>query len=482
MMLFRGKIRLLLLAGVALLAIVGGIVWALTRPYVPPYNVVILVVDALRPEKLGCYGAKRRITPHIDAIAKQSIVFKRAYAQSSWTKSSVASLLTGAYAHRHGVFSERGPRARLSPQAETLPEVLVRNNMETVAISVNPNVSDRAGLNQGFRHFPRISDYSNKTTGRAAHHTIGTIERIAAEKKRVFLYVHFLDPHDPYDPPTRTPACGERLEQLAPKVSRKEILDGKAHIVSGEEALAKRRLLRRGVMPKPDPLTPDELAYLEALYDCELELVDRAVGMIVDALRDKGMLERTMLVITSDHGEEFLDHGMLRHGYQLFEESVRVPLIIRMPGEPQPAVRDDVAEHVDLFPTILRGLEIEHPDASVDGEVLELPGIKGGTRQRHAHGATRFRRRDLTYFVDGDHKLIVDHAKKTQQLFDLSRDPHEKNPLSDDSKTGQLMGRLQGLLDRAQAHRLPGAPVKVPRSKRKAAQIRKQLESLGYIQ
>jgi arylsulfatase A-like enzyme len=480
-MLFRGKTRVLLLAGVALLAIVGGIVWAVTRPFVPRYNVVILVIDALRPGRLGSYGAKLHITPHVDAIAKQGIVFKRAYAQSSWTKSSVASILTGTYAHRHGVFSERGPRARLSPQAETLPEILSRNHMETVAISVNPNVSDRAGLDQGFRQFPRISDYSNKTTGRAARFAIGAIEKMAADDKRFFMYVHFLDPHDPYNPPTWTPTCKKRLERLAPKVSRKEVLEGKAHIVSGEEALAKRRLLRKGVLPKPDALTPEELAYLETLYDCELELVDRAVGMIVDSLRDHGLLERTMLVITADHGEEFLDHGMLRHGYQLYEESVWVPLIVKMPGEPRPAVRDDVVEHVDLFPTILRLLEVPHP-GSVDGELLALPGVEGGARQRHAHGTTRFRRRDLTYFVDGHHKLIVDHAAKTRLLYDLSRDPREKHPLSDETKTEQLMGRLQGLLDRAQARRLPAAPIRNPRSKRKAEEVRKQLESLGYIQ
>ena len=443
-------------------------------------NFLILVVDTLRQRDLGCYGAEGGISPNIDHFAKRSVLFRRAYAQAPWTKPSVASLFTGGYPRRHSTWEERGRFSILGKKANTMAEIFQHHGFTTVALSANPNVAPHVGMGQGFDRFPHLSDYSNRTTARLTEAVLKELRRLKTAASPFLLYVHYLDPHDPYDPYVRTAYCTDRLGGAI--ITNEIVRTGKAHLLSGEDALGK--ILRQGKRPTPLAMTSAEKDHVKGLYDCEISLVDAAVGQVLQEVKALGLEQDTVVMLTSDHGEEFLEHGLMRHGYQLYEEMVRVPLLVRMPrGMGRPRQEDRVVQQVDVLPTML-ALSGLPPQGGLDGDLLPLSSLRPRRARGLAFGSTRFRNRDLAFLVQGNHKLLVDMRSKVSTLFDLDQDPHELNGSTTRSQLMEEMTAQMGdLIKEAEAHPIPpGLPIPRTRKDPSPEKIKKQLEALGYIQ
>jgi arylsulfatase A-like enzyme len=317
-------------------------------------DVLLVVVDTLRADAPSFSGAPGAApTPAMDALAKEGTVFTRCRAPSSWTKPSTASLLTGLYPSEHGAL---GFESVLPGEATTLAEVLRAAGWRTAAFADNPFVSPEFGFAQGFDAFTgrhpsplargtlllrALAQVRLRVAGGAAYsfgpgvdlgadRVLGDAVRfLAADARPGFAYCHLIEPHFPYTPPP--PFDGGRRRVDPPHSS--------------------------GILPFDSfPEIPAaDAAIMKANYLGEAQAADAALGRALDALRASGRLDRTLVILTSDHGEEFHEHGGWTHGQSLYEELVRVPLVVRAPaGGPGAGRRvDEPVSLVDLFPTIV---------------------------------------------------------------------------------------------------------------------------------
>ncbi len=301
-----------------------------------PPSVVLLVVDALRPDHLGCYGYGRPTGPEMDRLAARSVRFAEAVSVSSWTKPSVPSLLTSLYPTQYGVFEGSSRDAEgglesdvLGEEAVTLAELLSAAGYRAAAFVRNAHLQAAFGLAQGFETYQEIETSGAELVERALEWLDGARRKAPSAP---FVYLHVLDAHWPYEPPPEAAAA------LGAAPGRRP----------GDYAL--REAIHRGIVA----LGEEELQEIVLRYDAEIRGVDRAVGRLVAGLDSRGLLEGSVLVLTSDHGEAFLEHGRLGHGGDLYEESLRVPLIVKLPGSRDAGrvVRTRVTT-LDVMPTIL---------------------------------------------------------------------------------------------------------------------------------
>ena len=330
-------------------------------------NAILYVVDTLRADRLGCYGYARPTSPRMDAFARSALLFRDAVAQSSWTLAATASLLTGRTPPNHGAVDVG---TALRPEVLTLPERLRAGGYRTAAFVTNSLVSRSYGFDRGFAEFHQ---YPERPRERAATYLPARIlhRRIRRWLDRhatgapFFLYVHSTDPHWPYLP--------------APRHARPFRKAGRTH--ADEEAAV------RAARPyffgnehqgeRPTTMPKDRVAVLSDLYDGDVRAADEAFGLLVDDLARLRLLDRTVLVLTSDHGEEFLDHDGIGHGQTLHEEVVHVPLLVRLPGA---ARRGEVAravQQVDVAPTILELAGVT-PSDDLEGRSLLEETNNGG--------------------------------------------------------------------------------------------------------
>ena len=339
----------------------------------PRPNVLVYLCDTLRADRLGCYGCPKPTSPEIDAFANDATRFEDCRAVTSWTKPSVASLVTSLYPTMHGCVEQRQV---LVPEAETLAEVFRAAGWRTAAFVDNPFVSPEFGFGQGFDvyRYVRPSVSANGTLlGKALFMTrilslvgrpfgVGEhVERGAAKLHEEFLeetaarsdrpwfaYVHAMEPHLPYEP---SPADAEAMG--LPKGAPFRVPPAYNGILPFETA------------PEPDAAL---LAALNAQYDGEVRGFSRSFGALIESLRARGDLEKTIVVLVADHGEEFHEHGGWTHGHSLHREVTQVPFIVRLPaslGESAAASRGrrvgGVATLLDVFPTLLDLCSIRHP-------------------------------------------------------------------------------------------------------------------------
>jgi arylsulfatase len=307
--------------------------------------VLVVLVDALRADHLGCYGYPRPTSPTIDSLAARGVVFERAHSQAPWTKPSVASLLTGTYPIQHGVFTGSAGDTPghitsdvLADELLTMAEAFKGAGYATAAFVHNAQISSFMGFDQGF-------DIYAENLGDAASLTSRFLEWLEAETRRPFFaYLHYLDPHWPYTPP-------DSLRQLFP------VPEGTRQDFNTVNWKIFEREIREGIVQ----LTPRDAEAMAALYDGEIRFVDSQLARLLDRLGTTGEGERTVLVLTADHGEEFLDHGGVGHGQTLYEEVLHVPLLIVGPETPATRVPDPV-ETVDILPTLLELTGQEIPE------------------------------------------------------------------------------------------------------------------------
>ncbi len=312
------------------------IVWKQEGP--PRKNVLLICCDTLRADALGCYGYEEEdISPHIDALAKESVVFDRAYATAPWTWHSIASVLSSRYVRQYS--------AALTPfvlpeEAETMAEQFQAAGYVTAGFSLNGWISEQTGCGQGFDVFYDLvthldlqmeGTYSERATEPVMHWLDQNRD------KPFFVYVHYLDPHAPFKPPRWTRGRYTGSTRDIDRVA----LTGKGNWVSAE-------MKKTGTYD----ISEESYQYLRDLYDEEILGVDEHVGRLVQSLGMWGILDDTIVVVFADHGEEFREHGYFGHGMQCYNEIARVPLLIRVPGA-APTRTDKVCSLIDVAPTLL---------------------------------------------------------------------------------------------------------------------------------
>ncbi|MCP3960466.1 MAG: sulfatase [bacterium] len=313
-------------------------------------DVVMIVLDAARPDHFGVYGYHRDTTPVIDRLAAESLAFRNVVSECSYTACSMPNLLAGLSFWQHGLVLQG---QRLGDEVQTLAEMLSELGYLTLGFTGNPNSSRMTGSDQGFDEFHeiwRVASGRDRThPGFLTERVIERLERDLDERP-VFLMTHYVPPHEPYDPDPRFDLFGDPAY---------------AGPVTGEQSFV------GAVFAHEIELDAADLAELVALYDGNLRMADHAVGRLIEALQRLGRWRDTLLVLTSDHGEAFAEHGHLGHNSTIHEEMLRVPLILRLPrGERVDTDLDRLASLGDLVPTILGRLGQPVPPPTRGADLL----------------------------------------------------------------------------------------------------------------
>lgn len=435
----------------------AGIIAAGTRP-----DIILITVDALRADHLGVYGYGRPTSPNLDALARESAVIRDHIAQAAYTKASMASLFTGRFPSTHKTYTVSASfGAAMTGHVEgklpvtdildeklwTLPAALSSVGYATIGLTTNPFLLKEFGFANGFGHFQFMSGPGEFATAReVTREALAQLERQSG--RPVFLWMHLMEPHSPYAPPVKLRA------KFPPRTPP--------------------RPAPRDVIPNwLDPGGPLDANHYEALYDAEIADVDSALGEFFGALRQTGRWQQLVLVVTSDHGEEFFEHGGFEHNTTLYDEMLRVPLLIKSPGL-HAGVREIQTQSVDLAPTLAcaAGAGIPRDLAGADiGPVVqrgasfepiafaELPGSRYAIRTR-------------------EWKLIS-NLEGRDELYNLRVDPHERTNVVRQSVERatrlreQLNAVLAGAYKAGASVRRDVAPV--------SQQTLERLKALGYV-
>ena len=417
------------------------------RPPCADCNVVLISLDTLRADHVGAYGYSRPTTPNIDALAARSIVFEQAVSQSAWTRPAHASMLTGLYPAEHGIVSiARG--LALAPSVPTLATALAAHGYATAAFTGGGNMSAHFGFDSGFEIY--------RSPGRRLNDSLPGIARWLGERdeRPYFLFVHAFDPHRPYK--------SEPVDRAA------------LGLTAARPGIPMPRACRAARS------TADLDAFVDE-YDAAIRHGDRALGKLLALLERTATRRPTMLVFTSDHGEEFFDHGDCFHIRTLYREIVHVPLIIRLPGALPRRVRELVPASVAIAPTVLE-LVGAGPRSRWGAS---LAGVLEGRERSVAEyvvseTAIRYRNRvvgRVQALTSERDKLIQWVAEERSEYFDLARDPFEREPLEDSAAPRSQMARLR-LDSWLEAHpRQTGAVVPRPLP----AELKRELRRLGYV-
>ena len=417
------------------------------RPPAEPRSpdIVLITVESLRADHVGAYGYDRDTTPALDALAGEGIVFERAYAVTSWTLPAHASILTGLYPAAHRVVAYNH---RLDDSYDTLAEILRDAGYQTAAFVSGPFLQTHHNLSQGFEVYDQSA--SNPGGNQAAHSDVTNaeierlLERFLVEGRDpgrpLFLFVYLWDPHYDYIPPPPwdsafVPAFAEPID-----LEGYEVRDVVTDQASGEQ-----------------------LAYVISQYDGEIAATDALLGRLFARLRETGSWDDTLMAVTSDHGEEFFEHGTKGHRNNLYEESVRIPMVVKPPGWSDPIRDSRLVSQIDLFPTILEAAGIS-PAHHHHGRSLLAPA-DDSSRALFYELKTEWVARDratgeegilsdLWLAVrDGDHKLVLERNENRVELFDLADDPAEQVPLGPGfrPRIAELDRRLAEYLETMQA-------------------------------
>lgn len=443
-------------------------------------NLIIYLVDTLRADHLGCYGYARPTSPRIDRFAADAVLFENGRAQSSWTKPAVAAVLTGLYPVAHGAELRA---ERIHESVETLAERLQAAGYETALFTTNGNVSARFGFDQGWDSFR----FMTRREGRKRKHYAAAemnreIFAWLAERERrhparpLFLFVHTLDPHDPYRPREEfrrrfapgvdvDAACCRRSNELAE-------LTGAAAVKQAADAMA--------------------------LYDAEIAQNDAAFGDFLDELERRGLAAKSAVLLTADHGEEFLDHGGWKHGFTLYEEMLQIPFVLRLPaGRGAGRTIATAVDQVDIAPTLLA---LAGAGAGPDLPGRDLRALLDEAAERSAGSAGSERPPALPTRVSfawlarpgartvsevaGAWKLVRQNGPGLLQeprraLFDLAADPREQRNLYDPARRPPARVRwFEGALAAALARHgggLAAEEVEID------PELEKSLRALGYF-
>ncbi len=424
-----------------------------------PWNVVVVLVDTLRADRMSLYGYERPTTPVLDRF--DATVFENVTSQAACTFPSVNSILTSRYPfHFLGRDKPGAPRRDMSMRADlpTLGEMLRERGYTTAAVSASPIVRDRptdtnrgGGYAQGFDRFHEdCLDQDASCINRAAFEILDRTEGPS------FLYLHYMEPHNPYRPPATHPRRFANFES-----EHWFVRDGELYPVL--------RILR-GLLELE--MSDRDWANLWSLYDEEILYFDSQFELLVDGLRRRGLLDRTILVLLSDHGEELYDHGHISHcGDLAYESVIRTPMMVRIPGV-EPGRRSARVQNLDVVPTILDYLGFVDELPGLDGKslrpLIDQPEASGHRFVFSMQGWTRV-------VISRNWKLIHDLRTGTSRLFDIDADPNEHNDLATQRplELAELELAMRRWLERVER----ASHDNVQRSD----EVRRQLEAVGYL-
>lgn len=419
-------------------------------------NVIIIGIDTLRADHLGCYGYERPTSPHIDRFAKECRHFTQAFSTSSWTTPAWMSLFTSLLPSRHGVIQYPQP-GQLPFSIPTLAESLRQHGYVTAGFHGGGYVSEAFGFDRGFHRY--------ETRGTRFGDSLAVcLEWLRKHRRwRFFLFWHGFDCHRPYDPPAEFdvfyPEYGGHYD-----VTTLYMEDGNL------------------------PQTQEDVDYIVAKYDGEIRYVDFLVGQVLAELEELQLLEETVVIITSDHGEEFLEHGCFDHTRTLYDELIHVPLLIHTPPRlSSPAVEDALLSLVDVGPLIASWLGFPFPSRNA-----MVPGLD----RRCVFAATGYRRKYLeeTEGRPWQHKknrpellrcirtprwkLLLDREDRPIELYDVRGDPSEDwtlNPMP-----GKVVHELLGAFREAEEP-LDVLKLSLDEPDDVDQQVLERLRGLGYL-
>ena len=432
----------------------------------PAKNVVVLVIDTLRADKLRPFNAQTRVkTPAIDQLASEGVLFELAQAPENWTKPSVASILTGLHPQTH---QQKTGDAALPSSAELLSEHLKGEGFATGGFIANGYVSDRFGFDQGWDDYTNYIREEKSTEAKDVFDDAGNwIE--AHKDERFFAYIQTIDPHVPYDPP------GKYLQMYDPSEYTGQVRPR----MTGD-------LLEKAKRNPPQVVFADsDKRRLKALHDGEITKHDHFFGAFLERLSKLGLADDTLVVVTSDHGEEFDDHGSWGHGHSVYQELLHVPLMFRLPNRlPAGTKVGDAVSTLDISATVtdLLGLpEMTHNEGHA------LVGLMLGEAPSRPSVAFSDFQDDRRVITTSRWKLIL-RGNLTSTMFDLVADPMEKTQLDASAfpigrrYSRMLLGQFLGATNRGDwlsAEQKSGTQLQREDAEMDDT-LRDQLRALGY--
>jgi len=388
-------------------------------------NVLLISLDACRPDHLSAYGYERDTSPFLAKLAARGVAFTHAFANTHGTPQSHTTILSSQYQETHRVMWDvlsdqgRGPGwvDAIPDDVVLLPEIMARNGYVTLAVTDGGFMAGRLGFDRGFVEF---QEADGVRTGTAK--LLEMVTRWIGDERPIFAFYHTYEVHSPYLPPASYRDLFGRFE---------------SDFVPTAENLA-------AFIERASDLSQGDIALIRARYDAEIRFADDTLRALFDGLAELGFLDDHLVIVTSDHGEEFGEHGGLLHLDRLYDELVRVPLIVSGARVPRGRVDDRMASSVDIVPTILRYTRSGDPAGFAGNDLLAPP------RHRPDEQAVFMQYGNTRYAVRTRKWKLIENVTATHaphyELYDLSEDPGEKNDV--DARFPEVVADLRGLLTR----------------------------------
>ena len=432
-----------------------------------PRNAILISIDTLRPDHLSCYGHEQPTSPTLDELAANGVRFTDVTSAAPWTLPAHATMLTGLYPSHHGV---KNHETRLALDQVTLAEEFGAHGFQTLAVVNTHNVgAPQFQLGQGFDQFryiveteedPRTMKLRTYNSGEVVVSTAKELLRDRDEDRPFFLFLHFYDVHTDF-----TPKAEYKDMFVAPYSGR---LTGLSTQLGG-------------IRVRKEQLDAADLRWLREMYDAEIRQLDDLLGRFFVWLGEQGLSDDTVFLVTSDHGEEFQEHGSVLHGTTQYQELLRIPWLMRGPGIPHGQVIDQAVHGIDITPTLLSvmGIPSSVPRDGIDVSVAwkggALPERVFFGEADHNNRIDGQNRDDIKRMVRrGTEKLHWDRYSGEFELYDIASDPGEQHDLwPGDAK--EVKG-LQRELERFLTSEIAPEKVAAPEGEE-----RERLKALGYI-
>ena len=423
-------------------------------------NLILISIDCLRSDHLGTYGYERNTSPNLDRFAEDGVVFETAVSTSSWTLPTHMSMLTGLLPSFHGATKWE----KLDRSVHYLPEILANNGYQTTGVASWVYVSQIYGFERGFDVYRVLENPTSRDVVDAA------IEQLRTKNgQNHFLFMHLLDPHWPYLPPN------EFLERFGPRP--RDISDLQDLVIRAE--------------PPPSETERDEII---RLYDGEIAFTDQELGRFFGELKSLGLYDDSLIIVTADHGEAFYEHGHWQHSQTLYEEVIRIPMIVKWPGDGlKGRIRAQVSQ-VDVFPSVLQAAGIEPPATEAfslrDLADAERPVSEGRVVMSEVTWRSPNETSMKVSFRTGRMKFLATLSGpvgddlgvseiRQEELYDLAGDPDERTNLAAErsEELASFQNRVRSFIDGARALRSTRQGQQIELDE----EILERLRALGYV-
>lgn len=442
-------------------------------------NIILISLDTVRPDHLSCYGYTREVSPGIDSLASDGVLFKNTYSSTSWTLPAHVSMLTSLDCRHHQVYFLL---QKMNRETTTLADVLRNEQYFCAAFTGGGYLSETYGFSKGFDSYQEIKLYGDKAIRFDEAERLSAMASAWIEKnknKDFFLFLHTYQPHDPYA--NLSPVGRDFLKKNAKweQVKMETLFDEKGRFGTH--------------------FSEDEIQNIVDLYDGEIKYTDVAfVQPILAKLKEVGLYEKSLIILTSDHGEEFYDHKAWLHDHSVYNESIRIPLIIKFPGQQYRGLRvENIARITDILPTILQFLGIKVSSKLFDGESL-LPVLKGKEKKQRSYvsdlalrefdfaptviaiNQNNFKfilnRRIVSPYIE---RISRDFDGSQIELYDTETDPKETKNLAFHityrDLCFELLNKIEELYQKAGQERKKQEEITLDQN------LRERLKALGYI-